>query len=366
MVKPYVSLKAKLRSSSKMPVETTKRGKKVIYGKVTVNGRTRTMICATKKEAKLWEDKMRANPEWAHPKEESTILTTLSWASQYLDAMRLRGIADSTYDEKRDAFATLFAEGSEVLHDTPVEMITVRVAYDCLKARRQTGSGYAANKVRKNLSAAWKWGTKYLGLAKDNPFAEVEKFPEVRKPRYVPSVEDFMAVYSAALTAQDQLMLLAFLDTAARKSELFNLRWEDVDLANARLLLRTKKRSGGNLELDWIPMSKRLLAMMREHARSPLGEYVFMWFDMAGQPRPYKHRLHWLRTLCRRAGVKAFDIHAIRHLSATLQVKGGLSLMAVQGMLRHRSATTTNRYLHQLTGVQAALDTVFRQEELPI
>ena len=79
-------------------------------------------------------------------------------------------------------------------------------------------SGYAANKDRKNLIAAWNWARKYLvGWPKENPFTDTEKQQAEQFPRYVPPVEDFWKVYDAAREGQDKLMLLAYLHTAARR-----------------------------------------------------------------------------------------------------------------------------------------------------
>lgn len=346
-----------------MTVETTKRGKPCWLGKVQVDHIVKTKVCKTREEAKAWEDMMKANAEWAHPKAKTTILTVLGWVNHYLDAMKDRKIAESTLCEKVTAFETLLAKGSPITRDMAVTDITVGHADLCLRARMRTGSGYAANKARKNLSAAWSWGLKHLDMPPKNPFGAVDKFKEERKPRSVPPVEHFWKVYRVATTPQDKLMLLAYLDTAARRTELFNLKWRDVDLGEGRICLYTRKRLDGTLEGDWIKMSSRLRIRMREHAQWRTSEVVFPDPSTGG---PYKHRQHWIMELCGIAGVPRFDLHSVRHLSASLMAKAGLSLPEIQLMLRHKSATTTNRYLHQLGGVAVPVDSVFREGDLPV
>lgn len=59
---------------------------------------------------------------------------------------------------------------------------------------------------------------KYLGLSGSNPASIVDKFPEERKPRYVPPEVDFWKVYDTA-EGQDKVMLAVVLYTAARRGE---------------------------------------------------------------------------------------------------------------------------------------------------
>jgi integrase len=55
--------------------------------------------------------------------------------------------------------------------------------------------------------------------------------------------------------------------------------------------------------------------------------------------------------LCRKAGVKEFGFHAIRHLTATILAHEGLDIPTVQAILRHKNPNTTARYIKSL-GVQ--------------
>ena len=61
------------------------------------------------------------------------------------------------------------------------------------------------------------------------------------------------------------------------------------------------------------------------------------------------------------AEVRYFTLHAVRHLTASILDKAGMDLSTIQAILRHKSATTTARYMHSLRGVRAALDDVFGQ-----
>ncbi len=121
-------------------------------------------------------------------------LSLHDWATEYLNYAEASFVI-KTYKEKKSAFKRLIG----ALGDIPVQDITTHQAWKFLMRESETRSGNAANKDRKNLAVAWKFGIQYIenfpnsGL---NPFTEVMKFREIRQPRYIPSAEDFWKLYN--------------------------------------------------------------------------------------------------------------------------------------------------------------------------
>jgi integrase len=107
-----------------------------------------------------------------------------------------------------------------------------------------------------------------------NPFGAVPKFPEKRSRRYVPPEQDFWKVYEVSgLPArgiagkQDQFILLTILHTAGRRKEIFRMTIADLNFSTNMIRLWTRKRKGGNLESDWIPMTSILSSGLLEWIR---------------------------------------------------------------------------------------------------
>jgi len=328
--------------------------------KVIKNSKIRWLACVKKQDIRKqrlfdtrsaaldWEAQMRRELE-----EENVQTRTVSladWATEYLDYARAK-FAEMTYREKRDVFKRFFRT---INPDLPVEAFTARHALAYLQVQAEQRSGYASNKARKNLAAAWAWGIKYHGLPA-NPFMLVDRFPEERQPRYVPPEDDFWAVYEVA-QGQDKVMLFAYLHLAARRSELFRLTWQDVDFALGRVRLSTRKRRDGSLEYDWIPMTSELKAMLLrwwESRPAKDSQNVFVCLDETSFTREYygkafQKRQHLMQRLCKRANVKPFGMHAIRHLTASTLYHAGQPVAVIQAILRHKSPSTTERYLKGL------------------
>lgn len=270
------------------------------------------------------------------------------FAEKYLDYAESR-FTPKTYSEKKLAFRLLF---KSVNCELDVSLLHQGDVLEHLQQQYEERSGCSANKDRKNLISAWNWAVRYIPDFPDaNPFL-TDRFPETRSPRYVPSEDDFWKVYNVAETEQDALMLLCYLHLAARKTEIFQLRAEDVDLVNRRIRLATRKRKDGSLHYDYLPMTKRLYGELSRFMASVTGHWVF---PNLASGLPYTTRQDWLPGLCRKAEVKEFGLHGIRHLSASILISNNVSLIDVQTILRHQNLTTTQGYVHRLESVREAM-----------
>jgi integrase len=63
---------------------------------------------------------------------------------------------------------------------------------------------------------------------------------------YVPTLEDFWTVFHFLNDDQDKLMLYCYLQTGARRDELFRLTWADVDFFRKRIRLSWRKTRSVN------------------------------------------------------------------------------------------------------------------------
>ena len=336
-----------------MPSPKKRKGKVVGWlAQIRMMRQQKSKLCDTKAEAldleAQWRREIQAEMNRTTP-------TVLEWLTRYLEHIEQRN-TPRTFEEKKEAAAIAYHGLGQ---QTTLDQVTQGEALSVLQRVAERRSGYAANKVRKNLIAAWNWGAKYMeGVPQQNPFAQVERFPSPKSSKHVPPMEDVQAVLNL-MPEEDACMLLCYLHTAARRDEIFRLRWEDIDFPRSKITLWTRKRKGGAWEPDTIPMTQTLReALLRQRARSEGQGLVFTWGG-----RKYKERRHWLAHWCGIARVPRFTIQSIRHLAASWLDAHNVPLTTIQAILRHKSATTTARYLHDLRGVQADLDSVFRDQQ---
>jgi integrase len=319
---------------------------------VRFNGRMHRSQHLSRAAASQWEREKRnelKNQDSGDLPAAIRTVSLLEWATMYLDHAKARFVSQ-TFKEKHLAFRQLFKTADP---DMDVSELSKGLALAHFRDQALIRSGYAANKDRKNLIAAWNWGIQYLpGFPDQNPFL-TERFPEDRSPRRVPTEEEFWAVYHVAESDQDRLMLLCYLHLAARRNEIFHLRREDVDLSRRRIRLCTRKQRDSSMRYDWLPMTARLHAAMSKQLAEVSGPWVF---PDPHTGLPYIARQHWMGRLCGKAEVQPFGLHGIRHLSASLLVKANVSLIDVQTFLRHTNLTTTQRYIHRLESIRKAIE----------
>ncbi len=319
-----------------------KRGNKWL-GQVMKKGKKKYKTCQSKKEAIAWEVEQKSKIEI----KEIVTISLLQWAESYLDFVEVK-FSTKTYKEKSTVFRRLFAM---ICPDLTPQTITPGMMLEFLQYQAKGRTGNAANKDRKNLIAAWNWGIKYMALPSPNPCL-VDRFPESKKVRYVPSQKDFWKVFAQAGSEQDQVMLLAYLHLAARRSELFGLRWSDIDFKDSKVRLFTRKRKDSSLEFDWLPLTEDLHSSLIELEKNK--ETVWVFPDPRTK-QPYMFRQKWMGELCDKAGVKKFGLHSIRHLTASILAQQNVSMIDIQAILRHKNLSTTERYIRRLSALRPAL-----------
>ena len=329
------------------------------------------------REAVQWEDQQIKKMK-AEASIDTAFLNVCNWVDDYMDHIESHKYSKKTIQEKKAAFARLEEHDPGIARKAP-SAIDRYFAAALFDGQMKTRTGNAVNKDRKNLGAAWQWGRDHyrewpIG---DNPFLAVPKKPADKTPRYVPPEVDFWKVFEHVEAAaaggsdeqlQDRVMLTAYLHLAARRSELFRATWSDLDWANGRIRLWTRKRAGGAFEFDWLPVTDELqheltLWAERRLAQStPDKEHIFVC--LSNLPcceqyygLPFTQRRAIMAKWCKRAKVSAFGWHAIRHLTASILYRLGYPKSHIQAVLRHKSASTTDIYLRSL-GVNEVRETL--------
>lgn len=254
---------------------------------------------------------------------------------------------------------------------TPADV--ARMQSGVVKGKRRNGNTgkTIANRSLAVLSASFGWAQD-MGLVPDghNPTRRVERFKESRKERFL-TVAEMSALGEALIEAETtgipyeidaskanaknaakpenrrtvfgphavsaiRLLIL----TGARKREILDLRWQDVDFERGLLFLGDSKTGAKTIIL-----SEAALDVLRQIP--PIGKFVIAGASAGTKDEKPRADLNapW-RAVLKRAGLEKVRLHDLRHSFASVGVGGSLGLPIVGKLLGHTQPTTTARYSH--------------------
>ena len=198
--------------------------------------------------------------------------------------------------------------------------------------------------LRYGFELAIKW--KVEGVD-SNPLKEVKNLVFDNKvERYLTPDQTQALLVSIRESENEELefIVLFLIYTGARKREVLEARWQDIDWV--RKSWRIPKTKSGKIR--HVPLSngamkvldKLQLKMLPGQIKAP---------SIFANPRtgvPYVSFYYSWNNARVRAGMPEFRIHDLRHSFASCLVNAGRSLYEVQELLGHADIKTTSRYAH--------------------
>lgn len=173
------------------------------------------------------------------------------------------------------------------------------------------------------------------GMASEETLKAVRKVKllpgENKRLRYL-TIEEFQRLLDCCRQHLKPIVLVA-VHSGMRKGEILNLKWDQVDLRNNFILL-DKTKNGERRE---IPINGKLKELFASIPRSLESEYVFV--DMKG--KPYGNIKRSFNTALRRAEIRDFHFHDLRHTFASHLMMNGCTLRDVQELLGYKSTAMT-------------------------
>lgn len=215
-------------------------------------------------------------------------------------------------------------------------------------------SPYQANRALAVTSAIWNWAARReLVEAHKNPAAQVDRFPEHKRERYLSSEE--LVRLGAALSLAEKaasrksgedhspdvhaiaaIRLLIF--TGARLQEILKATWDQVDLERGILNLSDSKTGAKTIYLN-ASARQILRGLPRIVGNAHLIPGARVGSGRADLKRPWA-------SITKAAKLDGLRIHDLRHSFASVAAGASLGLPIIGKLLGHSQAATTQRYAH--------------------
>lgn len=339
-----------------MTIYSTKHGYRF---DITVKGKRHTGSgYASRKEALAKQEERRKEVLELIALKERGDMGLLDLFGRRLESMEQRNFSKSYRKNTRYAMRRLLEYVNDNEGDTLCSHVTDLLADEFLLDRRKQSGAAAANDDLRLLRATFTWGRERGQRFIDfNPFMGLKAFPsdDPDKEVYTPDAEDLDRVIEAARD-EDKDYLWTLRETMARSVEVHRLTWDDVDFKKGVIRLMTRKNKQRKPVYRKIPMTAKLREVL--WARYDLCSWSKGWvftgtsYDKkTGQAieGPYKgDRNTILKRACIKAGVTPFTLHRIRASGASMMLKAGVPVTAIQSVLGHGNLQSTFRYLAKL------------------
>ncbi|PCK00082.1 MAG: integrase [Zetaproteobacteria bacterium] len=199
------------------------------------------------------------------------------------------------------------------------------------------------NRYLSALSHACTIAVKEWGWMEDSPMRKVSKLKEPRgRVRFLSDEERSALLKSSKNTSYMHLHLIVVLalSTGARKGEIMNLRWEDIDRARTKIILHETK----NGERRAIPLTGYARQLILEHEKIRRIDTCMLFPSKTGIT-PFDIKKSWAVAL-EGAGIEGFRFHDLRHSAASYLAMNGASPAEIADVLGHKTLQMVKRYAH--------------------
>ncbi|OED95195.1 tyrosine-type recombinase/integrase [Vibrio breoganii] len=302
----------------------------------------------TKKEAEKFAALMLVDEDLSQSL-TNPILTSLSFqdmVSEYL----------AQYTGRDQSAPQRLRYWGELFNTTPVGKISRARVRQELHKLHEGHSNATVNRYKAALQSLYRYLLNQYDI-EHNPVKGIPMLKEDNaRDRFLTDDEIQRLLSACRESSWDRLYLLVLLGitTGARRGELIERRWDDMNFTS-RTLSTSKTKNDDKRVLPITPQVLEELIAFREKTgfvfphRSKLDTYLSN-FDY-----------HWRKAL-KKAQIENFCFHDLRHTCASILAMNGASLIEISQVLGHKSITMTQRYAHLCVGhKQTLMNRVFSQ-----
>ncbi|MCB1114176.1 MAG: site-specific integrase [Chlamydiia bacterium] len=183
----------------------------------------------------------------------------------------------------------------------------------------------------------WEW-------VNENPITKIKK-PKANpgRQRYLSNEEKNRLFKELRNSTNPNLLVIVMLalSTGMRRGEIIHLRWQDVDIENQKISLKTTK----NGRPRNIPCIGQTFDAILELKSSYLTPSDLLFPSPTNKQKPYDFQSAWKGAL-KRAQINDFTFHDLRHSTASYLAANKRTLYEIGNLLGHESPQTTKRYAH--------------------
>lgn len=187
------------------------------------------------------------------------------------------------------------------------------------------------------------------GVIKENLIKSCKPLKVPKSTRFF-SIEEISELREVA-NSEEKLLLNLALYAGLRRSELYYLRWVDIDLKRKVIHIRPHGEFiPKNKKPGIVPINLKLFKILKEiYPKGKISEdniYIFGQYHKENWTNPTLVLSKMFDRLAKKAGIKNVGLHICRHTFASHLVQAGIPLLVVKELMRHSDIQSTMVYAH--------------------
>ncbi len=298
----------------------------------------------TESEAQEWLRKTEAQLElgiYEEPQKKSHVYLNMGFVEAVEKYLTSHSIRKATHRDEACILRILSKRwNSKTLEEISKQEITS--LKDELIAHNKAAS--TINHYLNALSQLYQVAINEWGLKLSNPIAGIKRIPEPSgRMKRLPKEAEQLLLEECQRKGYNQLnhLITLAIETGMRQGEILSMRWEDVDLANRRVLLRQTK----NGDSRQVPLTTRAKETLMQLKNSKYKELAF-------------HQCNWvlrkqfsrvIRELAAKDDKNPFiglRFHDLRHEALSRLSDKGLNVIELAHISGHKTLSMLRRYTH--------------------
>lgn len=182
-----------------------------------------------------------------------------------------------------------------------------------------------------------------------NKTIDIDSIHRPKREKKLPNVlskEEIKDILAATANIKHKTMLSLIYACGLRRSELINLKPNDVDSKRKLLIIRQSKGKKDRIA----PISDKLIDVLRNYYKTFKPKTWLFEGQISGEKYSEQSLQSVLKQALQKANIqKPVTLHWLRHSFATHLLENGTDLRYIQELLGHNSSKTTEIYTHVST-----------------
>ena len=233
--------------------------------------------------------------------------------------------------------------------DKPLVEITTTDISLSLDSLSKHLSNATVNRYKAAISVVFSYACRQYNLPY-NPVSNIRSKPENNERiRFLSDDERkrLLKACRASKWSKLYLLVLMAITTGARKGELLNLKFSDIDFGRQTAFVKTSKNGQPRV----LPLTNEVVTELSGF-KDQEAELIFN--SELKLDRPMCFTKQWKKVLVQ-TDIENFRFHDLRHSCASYLAMNGASLLEIADVLGHRQISMTQRYSHLCTNHKARL-----------